>query len=66
MVVAFMFTPGDPESILYTVRILVSVCGFVVLCLGVMLYLYVHIRDRAEAVARSGEGAAGLERGGKP
>jgi hypothetical protein len=52
MLVAPMITPSEPESILYTVRILVSAAGVIVFCLGAILYLYVHLRDRAEAVTR--------------
>jgi hypothetical protein len=63
MLVAPMMTPSEQASILYAVRILLSVAGFIVFCIGAILYLYVHIRDRTEAVARSRRGADGSECG---
>jgi hypothetical protein len=65
MLVAPMITPSEQESILYTVRILLSVTGFIIFCIGAILYLYVHIRDQTEAVARSGRGSDGSVRGRK-
>jgi len=63
MLVAPTITPSEAESILYIVRIVMCVAGFVVFCLGAILYLYVIVRDRTEAAARSRRGPDGSERG---
>jgi hypothetical protein len=63
MLVALMITPSESESISYTVRIAVSVVGFIVFCLGARLYLYAHVRDRAEAVVRSRRDSDASRRG---
>lgn len=63
MLVASTITPSEQASILYIVKILMSVAGFIVFCLGAILYLYAFIRDRTEAAARSRRGSDGSERG---
>jgi hypothetical protein len=63
MLVAPTIAPSEQASVLYIVRILMSVAGFVVFCLGVLMYLSVRVRDRKEAAARSRWGSDGSERG---
>jgi hypothetical protein len=63
MLVAPTITPSAQASILYIVKILMPVAGFIVFCLGAILYLYVLVRDRTEAAARSRRGPDGSERG---
>jgi len=63
MLVASTITPSAQASILHIVKILMSVAGFIVFCLGAILYLYALIRDRTEAAARSRRGSDGSERG---
>ena len=63
MLVAPTITPSEQASILHIVKIVMSVAGFIVFCLGAVLYLYVHIRDRREAAARTSRGSDASERG---
>jgi hypothetical protein len=63
MRVAPTITPSEQASMLYIVKILMSVAGFIVFCLGAILYLYVLLRDRTEAAARTRRGADGSEHG---
>jgi hypothetical protein len=53
MLAAPTITPSEQASILYIVKILTSVAGFIVFCLGAILYLYVLARDRRKVAARS-------------
>ena len=57
MLVAPTIPPSTQASMLYTVKILMSVAGFVILCLGALMYLYLLVRDRTEAAARSRRGS---------
>jgi hypothetical protein len=63
MFVAPTISPSEQASILYVVKKLTSVAGFIVFCLGAILYLYVLVRDRTEAAARSRRGPDGTGRG---
>jgi len=63
MLAAPTSTPIEHTSISYIVTILTSVAGFIVFCFGALMYLYVLVRDRKEAAARSRRGADGSERG---
>jgi hypothetical protein len=63
MLVTPTITPSEQASILYVVKILMPVAGFIVFCLGAILYLYVLVRDRTEAAAGSRPGSDGSERG---
>ena len=63
MLVAPTITPNEQASILHIVKLLMSVAGFIVFCLGAILYLYVLFRDRREAAARTSRGSDGSERG---
>jgi hypothetical protein len=63
MLVAPTIPPSAQASMLYTVKILMSVAGFVVFCLGALMYLYGLVKDRTEAAARSRRSADGSERG---
>lgn len=47
MLVVPQFTPSEQASTLYTVKMLISVAGFIILCLGALLYLYVLIAERS-------------------
>jgi hypothetical protein len=57
MLVAPPITPSAQASILYIVKILMSVAGVIVFCLGAIMYLYILVRDRTEAAARSRRGS---------
>jgi uncharacterized membrane protein len=46
VLVAPRFIPIEQGSTLYVVKMLISVAGFILLCLGALLYLYILIRDR--------------------
>mgnify|MGYP007042430908 CR=1 FL=1 len=46
MLVAARFIPIGQDSTLSVVKMLISVVGFILLCLGALLYLYILIRDR--------------------
>lgn len=46
MLVAPRFIPMEQDSTVYAVKMLISVAGFILLCLGALLYLYMVIRDR--------------------
>ena len=59
MLVAPTITPSEQASILYIGKILMSVAGVIVFCLGAILYLHALIRDRVEATARSRRGSDG-------
>ena len=63
MLVPPTITPSEQASILYIVKIMMSVAGFIVFCLGAIMYLYVLVRDRRTAAARSRRGADGTGRG---
>jgi len=63
MLVPPTITPNEPASILYIVKVLMSVAGFLVFCLGAIMYVYVLVRDRTEAAARSRRGPDGSARG---
>jgi len=63
MLVPPTIPPSEQASILYIVKILMSVAGFIVFCLGAILYLYALVRDRTEAAARTRRGSDGSERG---
>jgi hypothetical protein len=63
MLVAPTIPPSEQASILYIVKILMSVAGFVVFCLGALMYLYLRVRERKETAARSRWGSDGSERG---
>jgi len=63
MLVAPTSPPIEQASMLYIVKILMPVAGFIVFCLGAILYLYVLVRDRHTAAARSRRGSDGSERG---
>jgi hypothetical protein len=63
MLAAPTITPSEQTSILYLVKMLMSVAGLIVFCLGAILYLYVLARDRTEAAARSRRGSDGAGRG---
>jgi hypothetical protein len=40
------FIPIEQGSTLFVVKMLISVTGFIILCVGAFLYLYILIRDR--------------------
>lgn len=63
MLVAPTIAPSEQASVLYIVKILMSLAGFVVFCLGALMYLYSLVRDRKEAAARSRWASGGSERG---
>lgn len=63
MLVAPTIPPSEQPSILYVVKILMSVAGFTVFCIGALMYFYLLVRDRKDAAARSGLGADGSKRG---
>ncbi len=63
MLVAPTIIPNAQASMLYIVKILMPVAGFIVFCLGAIMYLYVLVRDRRTAAARSRRGADGSARG---
>ena len=63
MLTAPTSTPIEHASISYIVKILMSVAGIFVFCLGAILYLYVLVRDRTEAAARTRRGSDGSKRG---
>jgi hypothetical protein len=63
MLVAPTITPSEQASILYIVKELTSMAGFLVFCLGAILYLYVLVRDRTGAAARSRRRSDGSGRG---
>jgi hypothetical protein len=65
MLVPSTITPSEPASILYIVKVLMSVAGFLVVCLGAIMYVYVLVRDRTEAAARSRRAPDGSARGGE-
>ena len=46
MLVVPRFIPSEQGSTLFVVKMLISVAGFIILCVGAVLYLYVLIRDR--------------------
>ncbi len=63
MSVALTMIPSEQASILYTVKILMSVAGLIVFCLGAILYVYILVRDRADAAKHSRQDPDGLAQG---
>jgi hypothetical protein len=47
MLVVPQLTPSEQASTLYAVKILISAAGFIILCLGGLLYLYALRGERS-------------------
>ncbi len=63
MLVAPTLPMSEQASILFIIKKVMSIAGFIVFCLGAILYLYVLVRDRRGAPARSRRGSDGSDRG---
>lgn len=61
MLVAPPINPSEQASMLYIVKIVVSVAGFIIFCLGAILYFYALVRDRTGVATRSRRGSDGSE-----